>query len=163
MHQYQRGFGLGFRSSVFETIGLPLIIMAVLAWFAWGAYGDHQARTRVEAGLLRAAAAQAAVDKAVALRGPVAFPAALRAHWTPPAPDEFLESIRIEDNGVITLRFTARVADEGENQIQIVPVVRDRAIDLGAASSAGSTYAWQCGGPAGKSTVPTERRPDTCR
>lgn len=159
----QRGFGLGFGGSVFETIGLPLIIMAVLGWFAWGAYGDYQARTRVAAGLARAAAAQAAVDKAFALRGSVAFPVALRSHWSPPAPDEFLQSIRIGDNGVITLRFTARVAEEGENQIQIVPVAQDRAIDLGAASSAGLKYAWQCGGAAGQSTVPTDRRPESCR
>lgn len=159
----QRGFGLGFGGSVFETVALPLIIMAVLGWFAWGAFGDYQARTRVVAGLARAAAAQAAVDKAFALRGSLAFPAALQAHWSPPAPDEFVQSIRVEDNGVITLRFTARVAEAGENQIQIVPVVQDWALDLGAASNAGLKYAWQCGGAAGRSTVPSARRPDTCR
>ena len=40
----------------------------------------------MEAALLRAVAAQAAVDKTFALRGSVAFPAALQAHWSPPAP-----------------------------------------------------------------------------
>lgn len=97
MIRYQRGFGLGFRSSVFESIGLTLIIMAVLAWFAWGAYGDYQARIRVEAGLLRAVAAQSAVDKAFTRRDSFPFPVALRSHWTPPVPDEFVQSIRIED------------------------------------------------------------------
>lgn len=160
---YQRGFGLGFHSSVFENIGMPLIIMAVLGWVAWGAYGDYRARTQVEAGLALAAAAQAATERAHAQRGAGGFAAALRRHWTPPPTGEIVESIRVADSGVVTVRYTARVADEGENQIQIVPLANGRAIDLGATQGPGPALSWQCGGAAGITTVPASRRPESCR
>jgi hypothetical protein len=69
----------------------------------------------------------------------------------------------IARDGRITLRFTDAVAPEAENQIQIVPVSGGKALDLSESANKGLKFDWECGGPAGKTTLPEKFRPQDCR
>ena len=83
--------------------------------------------------------------------------------WTAPAPTEHLQLAAIGKHGTITLRFAESVAPKGQNEVQIVPVSGGKAVDLSLAANAGRKFEWQCGGPAGKTTLPAEYRPKNCR
>lgn len=164
MLKEQRGFGLGFTGGgIFETIGVPLIILAILAAIAVPAYLDYVKRLRVSQGLVLAAPARAAVEKAFAAKGPADMSQRANSGWTPPASIPHIQTVAIAKNGAITLRFAESVAPRGESEIQIVPVSGGRALDLSSTASAGKKFEWQCGGAAGKTTLPEKYRPKDCR
>ncbi len=158
----QRGFGLGLGGSVYETLLLPIILVAIIASVGWWAYGDYRMKARVKAGLALAAPAQAAVEKTFAAKGPLDFAATGNTGWVSPPPGADVQIITIARTGVITVRYTALLAAAGENQIQIVPVSEGNALDLSNPASAGRKFTWQCGGAAGKTTLPAKIRGD-CR
>ena len=83
--------------------------------------------------------------------------------WTPPGSARRLQSVAIRSDGVVTLQFTVSVAPLGENEIQIVAVSGGKALELSSAASAGRKFEWQCGGAAGKATVPERYRQMDCR
>lgn len=164
MLKKQRKFGLGFTGGGFwETIGMPLVIVAILAAVAVPAYLDYMKRSRVGEALALAAPARAAVEKAFAAKGPEDMSQRAKTGWTAPAPTQHLQSVAIAKNGAITLRFTESVAPQGESEIHIVPVSGGKALDLSSAASAGKKFEWQCGGAAGKTTLPEKYRPNDCR
>ena len=163
MRRAQRGFGLGFGGSFFDTIVLPLIMIGVLAAIAVPAYRDYRTRVRVTDGLVLAASARAAVEKAFAAKGPADMSQRTITGWAAPAPGQHLQSAAIARDGTITLRFAEGVAPQGEHEIQIVPVAGGQPLDLSSAASAGRKFEWQCGGPAGRTTVLEKYRPKDCR
>ncbi|MGE0876416.1 MAG: pilin [Burkholderiales bacterium] len=163
MMRSQRGFGLGLGTSYFETLVMPALILTVLALVAIPAWLDHKARERITGGLAQAAKAQAAVERAFMTKGPGDFSQAPVSGWTPPKPGEFVESIRISRTGIITVRYTAKVATAEENELQIVPMADGKPLDLSNPASKGRKFSWQCGGGAGNTTVRESRRPETCR
>ena len=163
MRSSQRGFGLGLGGGLFDTIVVPLIVIGVLVWIAIPAYRDYRTLARVNEGIGLAAPAKAAVEKAFAAKGPADMSQRATTGWTVPAPAEHLQSVAIAGDGKITLRFNESVAPQGENEIQIVPVSGGKALDLSSAASAGRKFEWQCGGPAGRTTVLEKYRPKDCR
>jgi Tfp pilus assembly protein PilE len=158
----QRGFGLGLRSGVGDMLW-TLAIIGVLVAIAIPAYSDYAARSRVNDGLAAAGSARAAVEKTFAAKGPTDMSRRANTGWMPPAFKEHLQSLAIARDGTITVRFTDAVAPQAENQVQIVPVSGGAPVDLSQAASAGRKFEWQCGGPAGKTTLPEKFRPTTCR
>ena len=82
MMQRQRGFGLGFGGSWFETIGMPLAVVAVLVVVSIPYYLDHRTKLKIRAGLAHAASARAAVEKAFAARGPADMSLASTTGWS---------------------------------------------------------------------------------
>jgi type IV pilus assembly protein PilA len=160
----QLGFGLGLRGNFVETLGIPAAIIAILAAVAIPAYSDFRAKARVTEELNAVAApARTAVEKAFIARGPADMSRRSITGWMRPGFRPYLQSAGIAKNGTITLRFTDDVAPQAQNQIQIVPVSGGKPLDLSQAANAGLGFEWQCGGPAGRSTLPEKLRPENCR
>jgi Tfp pilus assembly major pilin PilA len=157
----QRGFGLGLHGS-FADMLVPLGIVAIITVIAVPQFLEYRARSRIAAALKSADPARAAVAKAFA-KGPADMSQSAVTGWNAPPPAEYLESLSVRRDGAIVLRFTDGVAPPGENELQIVPVSAGRALDLSQPSSSGQAFEWQCGGAAGRSTVPPKLRPEGCR
>jgi hypothetical protein len=107
--------------------------------------------------------AKAAVERAFANRGPTDMSRRATTGWIRPESRQNVQSMAIEKDGTITLRFTDAVAPQAENQVQIVPVSGGKALDLSQPTNKGLKFEWQCGGPAGKTTLPEKLRPKDCR
>ena len=157
----QLGFGLGLRNT-YSDLAIPLGIIVILALIAVYKYQDFLAQARVSEGIASVARAQAAVEKAFAAHGPADMALRVATGWAPSA-TEHLQTVAIGNNGTITLQFAETVAPQGENVIQIVPVFAGQALDLSQAAGSGRKFEWQCGGPAGKTTMPEKYRPEHCR
>ena len=155
----QLGFGLGLGRDIPDLLW-TLAIIGVLAAIAVPAYQDFLAVSRVAEALKTAAGAKSAVEKAFAAIGPMSM---TQSGWKPPAATEYVQSITIAADGMVTLQFKDTIAPQGQNVVQIVPVSGGKALDLSAAAAAGKKFEWQCGGPAGKTTLPEKRRPKSCR
>jgi hypothetical protein len=160
MRRQQRGFGLGLSGNLFDNGIVLLIMLAIAGFVGWTAYSDYRGRKDVAAGVALAAEARAAVEKAFASKGPADFSTA--AGWTTAAPTDVVRSITIEKSGAITVRYTERVADKGHQELQIVPVADGKPLDLSNPASKGRKFTWECGGSAGKTTVPEKLR-GVCR
>ena len=158
----QLGFGLGLGGGFFDMVVVPAIMIAILVLIAIPAFNDYKARSRVSAGLAAAATARDAVEKTFA-RAPADMSQRRNTRWIPPASREGVQSLAIARDGTITLRFTDEVAPQAENQLQIVPVSGGKPLDLSQPANAGLKFEWQCGGGAGKSTLPEKFRPKDCR
>jgi Tfp pilus assembly protein PilE len=159
----QLGFGLGVGGSWFDVVGMPIVVIVVIAFIAYPAYMDYRALARVAQGIESVATAKAAVEKAFAAKGPADMSQSAVTGWKAPAPTEYLQSAAIGKGGTITLRFAESVATQGQNELQIVPVSGGKAMDLSLAANAGRKFEWQCGGPAGKTTIVEQHRPKNCR
>ncbi len=158
----QLGFGLGLGGSFSDTV-VMIVIFAVLVYIAVPAYNEYLAKARVIEAIGSVAPAKAAVEKSFVAKGPADLSQSAITGWTAPAATEHLQSAAIGKNGTITLRFTEKVAPQGQNEIQIVPVIAGKAVDLSLAANAGRKFEWQCGGPAGKTTLQEKHRPKNCR
>jgi Tfp pilus assembly protein PilE len=164
MRKSQLGFGLGFGGGFFEWIVVPAVIIGILVLVAIPSYNNYRVLSRVNEELaIVVPPAKAAVEKAFATRGPADMSRRSNTGWIRPAPRQNLQSMDIARDGTITLRFTDSVAQQVENQIQIVPVSGGKALDLSQAANAGLKFEWQCGGSAGKTTLPEKYRPKDCR
>jgi type IV pilus assembly protein PilA len=161
-HKAQLGFGLGLHGSIGDTL-VTLGIIAVIAYIAVPAFRDYKALAHAVKAIESVTPAKAAIEKSFAAKGPADMSQSAVTGWTAPAATEQLQSVVIGRDGVITLRFTDNVAPQGQNEIQIVPVVAGKAVDLSLAANAGRKFEWQCGGPAGKTTLPEKHRPKNCR
>ena len=161
-HKAQLGFGLGLHSSIADT-AVTVIIIVVLVLIAIPAFKDYKALAQAVKAIESVSPAKAAIEKSFAAKGPADMSQIAVAGWTAPAPTEQLQSVVIGRDGVITLRFTEEVAPQGQNEIQIVPVVAGKTVDLSLAANAGRKFEWQCGGPAGKTTMLEKHRPKNCR
>ena len=160
----QLGFGLGLGGGFFDLIVVPAVIIAILVLVAIPAYNDYKAQSFVREELaIVAPGAKAAVEKAFAARGPTDMSRRSSTGWIRPASRPNLQSMDIARNGTITLRFTEAVAPQAENQIEIVPVSGGKTLDLSEPANKGLRFEWQCGGPAGKTTLPEKYRPKDCR
>ena len=160
----QLGFGLGFHPSFFDTIVLPILIVGILALVAIPSFNNYLGLSRVSKELAEVAApARAAVEKAFITRGPTDMSRRSSTGWLRPGFRQYLQSADIGKDGTITLRFTSEIAAQAENQIQIVPVSGGKPLDLSQATNAGLKFEWQCGGAAGKTTLPEKFRPKECR
>jgi len=155
----QGGFGLGLHSSFFDTFVLPLIIIGILAWIAIPAFDEYKIKSQVSSGLKDAEKAQSAIEKAHAAGN---FADLAKRGW-PTVGSDFLRAIVIGNDGRITLQYAESVGPPGGNEIQIVPVASGKPLDLSRDPARGLKWDWQCGGPAGKTTVPEKYRPKTCR
>jgi len=158
------GFGLGLGGGFFDLVVVPAVIIAILVLVAIPAYNDFKAQSFVREELaIVAPGAKAAVEKAFATRGPADMSRRSHTGWIRPASRPNLQSMDIARDGTITLRFTDAVAPQAENQIEIVPVSGGKALDLSEPANKGLRFEWQCGGPAGKTTLPEKYRPKDCR
>jgi Tfp pilus assembly major pilin PilA len=158
----QLGIGLGIGNTV-DGVLVPVIIIVVLAFIAYPAFKDYKALAQAVKAIESVAPAKAVIEKSFAAKGPADMSQGAVIGWTAPAPTEQLRSVVIGRDGVITLRFTEDVAPQGQNEIQIVPVIAGKAVDLSLAANAGRKFEWQCGGPAGKTTMQEKHRPKNCR
>src|SRR5688572_25480755 len=159
----QLGFGLGLGGGFFELIVVPAVIIGILVLVAIPAYNDYKAKSFVNEELaIVAPGAKAAVEKTFATRGPADMSRRSNTGWIRPTRPN-LQSMDIDRDGTITLRFTDAVEPQAENQIQIVPVSGGKTLDLSAPANKGLKFEWQCGGPAGKTTLPEKYRPQDCR
>ena len=161
-HKAQLGFGLGLHGSIGDTV-VMIVIFAVLVYIAVPAYNDYKALSLAVKAIESVVPAKAAIEKSFAAKGPADMSQSAVTGWTAPAPTEQLQSVVIGRDGVITLRFTENVAPQGQSEIQIVPVIAGKAMDLSLAANAGRKFEWQCGGPAGKTTLQEKHRPKNCR
>jgi Tfp pilus assembly protein PilE len=160
----QLGFGLGLGGGFFDMIVVPAIVIAILVLVAIPAYTEFKARSSVNDELATVVpAAKAAVERTFASRGPTDMSRRATTGWIRPASRQNVQSMAIEKDGTITLRFTDAVAPQAENQVQIVPVYGGKALDLSQPTNKGLKFEWQCGGPAGKTTLPEKFRPKDCR
>jgi type II secretory pathway pseudopilin PulG len=141
---------------VVAVIGCAMAV-AIPAWH------DYRARTGVNEGIERARAAHDAVAKAFAANGPADMSLSGYLKWTPPATTEDVQSVSIGKNGWINIVYTEKIARSGENELQIVPVAKGKALDLSDPASKGAKFEWQCGGAAGRTTVPAKYLPKDCR
>ena len=158
----QLGFGLGLGGSIGDLL-VPIIMFAILAFIAYPAYIEFRAVARVTEGIGSVATAKAAIEKAFVAKGPADMSRIAVTGWTAPAPTEHIQLAAIGKDGSITLLFAESVAPKGQNDVQIVPVSGGKAVDLSLAVNAGRKFEWQCGGPAGKTTLPEKFRPKNCR
>jgi type II secretory pathway pseudopilin PulG len=158
----QLGFGLGLGGSFSDTL-VTLAILGILGYIAVTNYGDYRARVRVLEALGSAAMARTAVEQAFAAKGPADMSQTAVTNWTAPVATEHLQSVTIGKDGTITLRFAQSVAPQGQNEIRIVPVSGGQPVDLSLAANAGRKFEWQCGGPAGQTTLAEKFRPKDCR
>lgn len=161
-YKSQLGFGLGLGGSFSDTV-VVLIIIGILVAVAVPAYRDYWRLARVSEAVASAAGAKAAVEKAFAAKGPADMSQSAVTGWTAPAATEHLQLAAIGKDGAITLRFADSVAPQGQNEIRIVPVSGGKPVDLSLAANAGRKFEWQCGGPAGKTTLLEKHRPKDCR
>jgi Tfp pilus assembly protein PilE len=162
--KWQLGFGLGLGGGFFDMVVVPAIIIAILVFVAIPAYTDFKARASVNEELAAVVpGAKAAVERAFANRGPTDMSRRATTGWIRPESRQNVQSMAIEKDGTITLRFTDAVAPQAENQVQIVPVSGGKALDLSQPTNKGLKFEWQCGGPAGKTTLPEKLRPQDCR
>lgn len=157
----QLGFGLGLHSGLSDLLTV-LAIIVILAVVAIPQFLDIRTQQRVGEAIASLEPVRAAVRKVFATKGPGDMAQSLPAGWAP-AEVEHVHSVAIGHNGTITVLFDESIAPQGENVIQIVPVSREKPLDLSHASSAGRAFDWQCGGPAGRTTLPTKYRPEGCR
>ncbi len=160
----QLGFGLGLGGGFFDMIVVPAVIIAILVLVAIPAYTDFKARGFVDEELAAVVpGAKAAVERAFASRGPADMSRRSTTGWFMPTSRPYLQSMAIEKDGTITLRFTEAVAPQEENQVEIVPVSGGKAVDLSQPTNKGLKFEWKCGGPAGNTTLPGKLRPKDCR
>ena len=157
MKHAQRGFGLGLGGDSFQTILVPLILIGIIGAIAWPVFSDYMTEARMREGFALVRSAQAAVEKASAESGPRDFSIAGAPGWTPPAPNDYLQSVSIAKSGIIIIRYTARVSNAGENGLQIVPVAGGKPLDLSSPASAGKKFSWQCEGGSAKSILLAKR------
>ena len=157
-HKAQLGFGLGLGGGLSDTV-VTLGIISILAGFGYYAFQDYKVLVRVTEAINSTANARTAIEKTFA-KNAVDMSQLVNSL---PSANEPLQSVSIARDGTITLQFTDKVAPPGENVVQIVPVFGGKAVDLSLAANAGRKFEWQCGGPAGKTTLPEKYRPKSCR
>ena len=157
----QRGFGLGLGNDLSDYVIL-LAIVVILAVIAVPQFLNLRKQQRVAEAVASLSAAKAAMEGAFAAGGPADMSQKVGKGWAPSGAEHVL-SAAIGSDGTITLLFADSIAPQGENVLQIVPVSAGTALDLSRVSSRGRTFEWQCGGPAGKTTLPEEFRPEDCR
>jgi Tfp pilus assembly protein PilE len=164
LRKAQLGFGLGFGGGFFDMVVVPAIVIAILLLVAIPAYTDFKAKASVNDELATVVpSAKAAVERTFATRGPTDMSRRATTGWIRPASRQNVQSMDIEKDGTITLRFTDAIAPQAENQVQIVPVSGGKALDLSQPANKGLKFEWQCGGAAGKTTLPEKLRPRDCR
>lgn len=158
----QRGFGLGLGGSASDLV-VPVVIVVVLGLIAYPVFDEYRARARVAAAMTWVASAKVAVEKAFVTKGPADMSQSTVTGWSAPVASEHLQLLAISKQGVIIMRFADSIAPQRNNELHIVPVAGGKALDLSVASNAGRSIEWQCGGPAGKTTLPEKLRPTDCR
>ena len=142
---------------------IGVAVVGICAAVAISAWQDYRGRSSVAEGLAFASIARVAVAKAFAAGGPADMSRPGHVKWTPPAATENIRSVTIGKNGWINILYTDKIGGEGQRQLQIVPVAGGKALDLSDSASKGAKFEWECGGPAGKATVPVKYRPEKCR
>ena len=140
-----------------------IAIAGVLAAVVLPAYQDYTRQFEVRGAIERSVTAKDAVAKAFASKGAADMSSQVNTGWIAPTATWDVPSVSIARDGSITLRFTDKVAPAQDSQIQIVPVLEGKRLDLSDPASAGKKFEWQCGGNAGKSTLRSKFRPEDCR
>jgi type IV pilus assembly protein PilA len=155
----QLGFGLGLGGGLSDTV-VVLVIIGIFVAIVTYTYQDYRTLMRVGEAISSTASAKVAVEKTFEKN---AADMSQLVSWVPPATGEYVKAASIARDGTITLLFTEKVAPEGQNAVQIVPVSGGKFLDLSWGTNAGRKFEWQCGGTAGKTTLSERYRPKDCR
>ncbi len=140
---------------------MPLAIVIVLILVLIPRYFEYRAKQAIHAGLIVAAGARAAIEKAFTARGPSDMSLVATTGWSVPR-EEGTASISIAKDGAITLRYGQNVAPASANQIRIVPTSDGKPIDLSEPSSIGKKIGWICSRDPGLTTVNSKLLPQDC-
>ena len=146
-------------------IEVRLVVALFVIAFAVGipAYLDYRKRSKVGEGLEAAALARDAITKAFVSGGPADMSQRAVTGYVSPSAGEIVQRITVAKSGTITISYSEAVGYEHERVIQVVPVANGKALDLSEPASKGAKLEWQCGGDAGRTTVPKTYRPQSCR
>ena len=140
-----------------------LFVIAIIIAMALPWYQDYSRLPDVRGAIERSVTAKDAVAKAFGSKGAADMSSQANTGWIAPTATWDVQSVSIARDGSITLRFTDKVAPAQESQIQIVPVLEGKRLDLSDPANAGKMFQWQCGGSAGKSTLRANLLPENCR
>lgn len=142
---------------------IVIAIYGVVIAVAIPAYQDYGRRSAVAEGIALAHAARDAVARTFAAKGPADMSRSGYLGWAPPAATEDVRSVSVGKNGWISILYTEKIGEDGKNVVQIVPVANGKALNLSDPANKGVKFEWECGGAAGRTTVPPQYRPPHCR
>ena len=138
-----------------------LAVIGVFLAIAVPACQDFVARKRVASGIETVLPLRNAIAERFATAGPGDMSPLARR---PLEANENLESVSVAADGALTLRFSARVAPQGENELQFVPVLEGGGrLDLANPANRDRAFQWDCGGAIARTTVAARYLPSSCR